>query len=189
MPAQFAKLLERLSKGFGNRALFFPPFFYLENILANVVFDKNFVKSVENFVFKNEKKYSAEIAKQKANIPAMFRTGGVFYRGMVLQDVETLTLSDISSWTTDLKMATRFATDASKRVKDTPGQAYIFKKNIPANKVILNIANYVGFLNNSFALDQFNFDESTLEMALEEAEVLVEKGIKLVKSDIYKIIK
>jgi len=158
-----------------------------------VIYDAKFIKNIEEFVFKNDKKYLRNIAKVKSKIPIMFRKPQVLYRGMklslaVIQDIQegkNLILDDFSSWTKDAKMAERFISDRSKAMKET-GTGVVFKKKFD-KKIILDIQGLIMFLDGSGRID--DFDEGTKDDAIEEAEVIVDKGIKLSKKDIFKIIK
>lgn len=166
-----------------------------------IVDDRSFIKSVENFIFKNDQKYAEEIAAKKSQIPVMFKTKMELYRGMILDKdlVEAIqngysgfTLKNITSWTSNIKMAERFINDPSKRLKynvEDNKIGVIFKKKFVETQIILNIQNFVMFMDFSNKLKEFNFDVSTKEMAFEEAEVLVDKNIKLSRANIMKIIK
>ena len=161
--------------------------------------EKAFVKSVENYIFKNDKKYTKEIAAKRTQIPLQFRTSRYLFRGMILDEsfvgaiqngYDKFILDDITSWTTDQRIAERFVSDKSKIVKNNPtGIGVVFKKKISDSKIILDIQNYVLFLDVMGMLKDFGFDESTKDMGLEEFEVLVDKGINLRKGDIFKVVK
>jgi len=153
---------------------------------------KELVGSIEKFVFTNDKKYIAQIVKFKSQIPPNFRKGGKLYRGMVmdgksissLESGNNITLGDYSSWTSNIKMAKSFITDPKKAVGKA-GHGVIFQKTIPDNKIVLNIGGLIMFLNNSMMLDNFDFDDLTKEMAMDEQEFICDKGITITKKDIY----
>lgn len=167
--------------------------------MASVATDKTFIKNVEDYVFKNDKKFAIAIASKKSLIPLQFRTSRMLYRGMILDEmmVEALKngynkfeLKEITSWTMDQRIAERFVSDKSKIVKANPsGVGVVFKKKIPDGKIILDIQNFLMTLDIMGILDEFRFDDSTKEMGLEEQEVLVDKGVVLKYQDIAKIIK
>jgi len=151
-------------------------------------------KAIENYVFKNDKKYALEIKKNVKGIPDNFRKGGTFFRGMVLdagtvvsiQNGKPLELSAPSSWTDNQKLAERFVTDAKKRTATKDGVGVVFKKRIPDPKVIVNVYSFVLFFDNMGMLG--DFDELTKQDALDEFEILCDKGIKLTDTDILKVI-
>lgn len=164
--------------------------------MVQIVLQKPFVKDVENYVFKNDQKYAKSIALKKNSIPKHFRSTQTLYRGMILSEelVKAIQngyagfkLDAISSWTTDKSMAEKFAFDKSKITKGGNGVGVIFRKRITEAKIILNLKDYVSFLYFSDLLKEYNFDESTKDMALEESEVLVDKGISLKKIDMLKV--
>lgn len=165
----------------------------------SVVLEKKFIKDVEMYVFKNDKKYVNSIKTKLYQIPAQFRKGGMFYRGMVLdpdlvdaitkQSYKDFVLEDITSWTTDENMARRFVSDQSKMVREQrKGVGVIFKQKIPDSKVILNLHDYCMFIFFSGIAAENDFDELNMEMALEEKEVLVDAGIRLLKANVHKIV-
>lgn len=165
--------------------------------MSNIILQKDFLKNVENYIFKNDKKYAKALASKKSSIPANFRKQQYLYRGMILDDsiIESikggtpLKLGEITSWTTDQRVAERFVKDASKIVRNkSNGRGVIFKKNISSAKIILDIQNYLLFMDISGILDEMDFDDSTKEMGLEEFEVLVDGGISLSKVDILRIL-
>jgi hypothetical protein len=165
--------------------------------MPNIIEDKNFVKNVENYIFRNEKKFAIPIARVRTQIPVQFRASKPLYRGMILDkdfvkgmqmDGTKLVLEEITSWTTDQRIAERFVFDKSKIIRDMPnGVGVIFKQKIPDSKVILDIQGFCFFMDAVGLLDQFGFDDSTKDMGIEEAEVLVDQGITLSRSDIIKV--
>jgi hypothetical protein len=161
----------------------------------NVIRDPKFVKAVEQFVFTNDRKYIAEIAKFK--IPANFRScTSPLFRGMVLSDDIMSSLKDggsfkinnYSSWSSSEDMAIRFTTDPKKRLKKKKGVRLVCKKKISDSKIILNIQAMFLLLSGMSMLDDLGVDELTAEMGIEEAEVLCDKGIVLKHKDILKMI-
>jgi len=54
------------------------------NESENNIFDVKLVKAIENWVFKNDKKYINIIAKYQKNLPNTFKTVSTLYRAMIL---------------------------------------------------------------------------------------------------------
>lgn len=167
----------------------------------NIFDDPKFFTALEQFVFTNDKKFAGQLSKFKSKIPGMFRSApSPIFRGMVLpkslvfdiENGENLVLNDYSSWTDNEKMAIKFVNDPSKRVtgpKKKEMVGVIFKKIISSSKIIVKIQALAMYLHSVGKLDEFGFDELNAEMAMEEAEILCDKGIALSKKDIFKTIK
>jgi len=164
----------------------------------SIIMQREFLKNVENYIFKNDKRYAKAIQSKKNQIPVNFRSPRYLYRGMILDESiidsiksgQPLKLTDITSWTTDPKLSERFVSDSSKIVKSKGnGTGVIFKKNFSSQKIILDIQNYLLFMDVTGILDEVGFDDSTKEMGLEEFEVLVDGNVSLSRNDIFKIVK
>lgn len=158
------------------------------------VYNKDLVKAVEDYVFKNNPKYANKIAKFKNGIPPMFRSSKKLYRGMILDDKSfsilengKFVLKDISSWTSNKKIAESFVNDPKKIVGNKKGIKVILVKDFNESEIILDIQSYITFLYSSSSLDEFGFDDLTREMAIDEQETLVDKKVKLNKKNIYKV--
>jgi len=162
----------------------------------NIVMNDDFIKNVEDFVFKNDKKYLLSIAKNKNKIPAMFKNPNVLYRGMildkkifdVLNNKENFKLEDYSSWTLDKNMAVSFVNDKTKKISNKKGVKVIFKKRM-SKEIILDVFSYIMYLEMVGKLDEVGFDETTKDSALKEKEFICDKNIVLKYKDIDKIIK
>jgi len=163
-------------------------------IESYVFLEDKFIKNVENFIFKNDKKYLDYIAKYKNKIPSMFKSPNTLYRGMILSNeifdkIENgYKIKDYSSWTSDANIAKKFITDKKYKIKNEKGNKVIFKK-IMSNEIILDIFSYILYLDNIGKLDEVEFDELTKDSALKEKEFICDKDIVLRKDNIFKIIK
>jgi hypothetical protein len=158
-----------------------------------VIFETKFIKAVEDYVFKNESKYLNYVIKSKSKIHKQFLKSGTYYRGMILDEKSyellqnnKLKFNDISSWSTDLKIAKNFVTSSKFITKGKKGKKVILKKKISSKDVILNIYDYVLFMYSSGKLD--DFDEVTLDSALKEKETIINK-IDINKKDLFEEIK
>lgn len=167
--------------------------------MSNIASEK-FVKLIENWVFKNDKKFAEEIKMLKGQIPATLRKGAFLYRGMTLSEdmieaikngYDKFKMDGITSWTHNEKVAERFVKDTTKSVSKDKlfGKGIIFKKRITDTQIILDVYNYLVMMDMMGILSQYDFDELTKEDGLDEFEVLVDKGITLKKADIFKIIR
>ena len=159
-----------------------------------IIFDKKFIKNLEDYIFKNDTKYLKYITKNKSKIPGMFQSPNTFYRGMMLEDTviesiksgKPLKLKTESSWTTNQKVAEQFISDLSKqtKAKSKTNKGVIFKK-VFTKEVILDIQSLIGYLDGVGKLD--DFDDITKDSAIKESEVLIDKNISLTKKDILKV--
>jgi len=161
---------------------------------TNEFFNAKLVKAVENWIFKNDKKYINTIASYKKIIPQPFKTGGNYYRAMVLPQTiiddltngKSLLLKNYSSWTDTEQRASKFLTDKSKSTTKNKGVKIIFKKKLTTKDTILNIQAYITYMYSSSMLDNYDFDELTTEMGMEEGEIIADKGITLTNKNIHK---
>ncbi len=154
----------------------------------NIIQDKQFIKSIEKYVFSNDKKSFDYIIRNRSKIPQTFRKGGILYRGMTLENFNNLRFDSPTSWSTNPKMAEKLISSGNMfGIKQSQGNKIIFKKRIPDSKVLVNISNLIMFLDSSMLLE--DFDPATKEIAFEESEVLVDRGIFLSEKDIFKVMK
>lgn len=150
--------------------------------------DPSFAKLVENYVLKNDPKFSRALAAQSHIVPKVFKLPQLAYRGMILdkdllEAIKTgyrYPLKEPSSWTLDFNMANRFVTDPSKRIGHKNGTGVIFRKRLSENMIVLNIQAFALFF------DHIEMDELTQQMAREEAEVLA-KPLHLTRTDVYRV--
>lgn len=159
-----------------------------------IFLEDKFIKAIEDYVFKNDPKYLKVVLSSKNKIPSMFKQGGIVYRGMFLTDNDLQLIKDnkfklknISSWSSDLKIAQRFILDKSKITNAKGNNKILLRKNIDSSNIIIDIYQYILYLNGIGKLDEIGFDELTTEDALEEREKIVDKNLLITKQDIYKI--
>ena len=168
--------------------------FFTEKSFADILTDE-FLTNLEQFIFTNDKKYLKFFSKLKSFIPDMFMPKGYLYRGMILSkaDYEKLNnagiiLKDYSSWTDKKDISKSFVVSPKKRIgkisKDSVG--VIFKKKFKKKDVVLPIYSLVLYLNGIGKLD--DMDELNKEMAMDEHETVINKGIKLTSNDIDEIV-
>ena len=151
-----------------------------------------FIKNLDEWLFKNDQKYADFLYRNKSNIPQYFRSyAKPLYRGMSVNAdfVNTLltkgvTFDKHTSWTQDQKMAEKFANDPAFSTGKTSGETKILiKKGIPATSIILDIYGFVNYMGVG-QLGMLGFDETSLDSAMKEKEVLISKGVKITKSNV-----
>lgn len=148
--------------------------------------DSEFIKVLDDWLFKNEKKFAESLKKQIGKVPQHFRQyTKPLYRGMIVEPdflnavaAGKLTFKDITSWTKSEKIALGFINDTKFKTTNKAGIKVMLTKKIPANKIILDIHNIVLFTGG------IGLDELSIDSAFAEEEVLVDKGIKITKKDI-----
>jgi hypothetical protein len=159
----------------------------------SILKDKQFIKLIEDFVFRNDHTLIDKIVKYKNKIPKDFKIyNKPLFRGMSLSsndisNIETgkpFKLNNVSSWSHSEKIATAFVKDTKKSISNKNLNGIIFKKVFTPKYIILNIQLLFMFIDNMFMTDLLDIDESTLKMGLEEGEILIEKGITLNKNNI-----
>ena len=148
--------------------------------------DSELLKALDDWLFKNEKKYAEAIKKKKAIIPDHFKKyTKELYRGMVvdadflkLVSERKMTFKDITSWSKSEKMALAFIKDKRYKISVKSGVNILITKKIPPSKIILDIHNLVMFTGG------IGLDELSVDSAFKEQEILVDKGIKITEKDI-----
>lgn len=153
---------------------------------GNFIMSDEFIKNVDDWLFKNDQKNAQYLSKNKSKVPDMFRKPrGVLYRGMIvdqsfIDDVNEgkMKFDNITSWSTDRNVAVNFVTDKRFMTTKKSGIKIIITKKIPASKIILDIYNYALFVGDT-KLNEMNFDS-----AMKEKEVLVDKGVNILQKDI-----
>jgi hypothetical protein len=158
---------------------------YIDEKSTNFI-DDVFIKSLDDWLLKNDKKYAIQIKNQIAKIPPMFRkVDGFLYRGMIVDEQfmksvssGTMIFKDITSWTKSKAIAKKFVLDAKYIIGNKNGKKVIFKKKFKPDNIIFDIYGYVLFSGGE-GLDELNNDS-----AMHEEEVLIDSGIKIVSKDI-----
>lgn len=162
--------------------------------MANwIIGTDKFNETLDRWLAWNEQKDADWLSRNKEKIPPNFRSHtGKLYRGMTvnadfLQKVEKgkLTFDTHTSWSKDMNMAKKFATDERYMVGKAKEDSVkiLISKVISTSKQIIDIHGYVLFMG-TYQLEMVGFDELSLDSAMKEEEVLVQKGIKITKSDI-----
>ena len=154
----------------------------------------DFVKNLDDWLFKNDQKNAAWIASKVTQIPPPFKTySGFLYRGMsVDKDFQdkisapggSITFSNFSSWSKSEKIARSFVDDPKYVVGDK-GSKKIFillKRKFTPAQIVLDIHGFVLFMGTS-QLEMLGVDEMSLDSAMNEEEVLIKKGLKITKKD------
>ena len=140
------------------------------------IVSKEFVETLDDWLFKNEKKYANVLKKNKNEIPQMFRTvNNVLYRGMVVSREDAILFrekgidfKEVTSWTHNRNVAEAFVKDSKYKTTNKGGIGVIISMKIPSNKVILDIFNYVLFSGGT------GLDDLSKDSAFKEQEVLVD---------------
>jgi hypothetical protein len=163
-----------------------------------VIGTENFRKNLDDWLFKNDQSNANFLFINRNKIPAPFRSyRQKLFRGMYIDDVAlekieksgSMLLDKHTSWSKDEKIATKFVTDESFSL----GRTNIEKKKILIGKVIaqssqiIDIDSFVLFMGIQQMM-MLGYDETNLDSASKEKEVLVSKGTRISKSDI-KILK
>lgn len=139
----------------------------------------NFVKNIDNFLFKSDEVSKSYLSKNKTKIPIMFRNyPKTLYRGLILDGQDFLVLQDgkyktkISSWTKDQSITQKFINDPKYRIQSKNTNKIILQKKIYQQYIIIDIDSYFNFYPSS-KLEEMGFDELNIDSALKEQEVLV----------------
>ena len=153
--------------------------------MVHIFKSKEYVEAVDKWIGTNVQKHAAFLASKKAQVPPILKPAGKYYRGMYvpedflnkLQSPSGVIFPLYTSWTMQRKSAEIFAKSAGPAKKGFIG--IIIEKSIPTSKVVVNLYTYVSMLQYDVELDDLSIDS-----ALKEFEVLIDKNIKITMKDI-----
>jgi len=158
-----------------------------------IIGTETFKKNLDDWLFKNDQTNANFLHVNRNKIPTVFRSyTQKLYRGMYadnefLDKIEksgSTTLTKHSSWTKDERIARKFIEDESFSVgrlnKDKT--RIIISKIIPSSQQILDIDSFVLYMGVK-QLMMLGYDETNLDSATKEKEILVSKGILITKND------
>lgn len=156
----------------------------------------DFIKHLDRWLFKNDQVDANWISTKVAQIPVMFRTyAKPLYRGMLVdknfiddisQPGASIQFQNHSSWTKDEKIAAKFTNDSSFKTVSGSGKIpIIIRKKFNTPGIVLDIHAYTMFMGNS-QLEMLGMDESSIDSAMKEQEVLIKRGLKITGKDIIK---
>lgn len=158
----------------------------------------SFRKNLDDWLFKNNQENANFLYTNRNKIPPVFRSyRQKLYRGMFLDDdtidrIEKtgfMNLTKHTSWSKDEKIATKFVEDEGFSLGRTniPKKKVVIGKIIPQANQIIDIDSFVLFMGIKQMI-MLGYDETNLDSASKEKEVLVSKGIRISKIEI-KILK
>lgn len=162
--------------------------------MANIIGTEAFKKNLDDWLFKNDQSNASFLFTNRNNIPSVFRSyRQKLYRGMyldnsVLEQLEKtgfMTLDKHTSWSKDETIATKFITDEGFSLGRTniPKKKVVIGKIIPTSGQILDIDSFVLFMGVQQMM-MLGYDETNLDSASKEKEVLVSKGLRIPKNEI-----
>lgn len=160
--------------------------------MAYVIGEPEFIKNVDDWLFKNEQRNADYIASRSSGIPAIFKQySKALYRGMLVDqtfleqlDKGGVTFRTHSSWSKSQDLAKKFASDDKYQLGTSKGSIRILvTKTISPSNILFDIHGYVSFMGQD-QLIMLGMDDMSVDSALNEQEVLIKKGIKVTKSQV-----
>ena len=148
-----------------------------------------FVKNLDTWLFKNDKRAATYLDLHRQHIPLHFRKyDKPLYRGMAVDKkfLEELKKKGFvkfetqSSWSKDENMAKKFVNDPKYRLGHG-GTRILIKRQFKSAELILDIEAFCQFFDKK-ELMEAGLDELSYDSAMKEREVLVERKIE-VKSE------
>lgn len=147
------------------------------------------------WLLKSDQQSANFLYNNRSRIPPMFQSyNQKLYRGLtVTEDFLTeidktgTRISDHSSWSKDLSVAKKFATD--KKFMMTTSQnpiPIIMERVFRPNELIFDLDAFILFMGIK-QLTLLGYDEINLDSAIKEKEVLVTKGIRIQKIHIRRL--
>ena len=161
--------------------------------MPNYIIGKpEFVKNLDDWLFKNDQKNAAWIASNKSGIPPMFQQyTKPLYRGMKVNSEfmelaknGKLTFKSFTSWSKSEKIAKGFVNDPKYSIAGSDSNIKILiKKTVPSSAMILDIHSFVMFMGVD-QLEMLGLDALSADSAVKEEEILINKGVKISIKDI-----
>lgn len=149
-----------------------------------------FKTNLDSWLFRNDQANAEFLAKNKSQIPQIFKNySKTLYRGMTVDDEfldklkSGITLTNHTSWSKNVKLATAFVNDPKYKVGNKTGTRILIQKVIPLSYQILDIDAFFNFMGKPQLL-MLGYDEMSINSAMKEQEVLIQKGMKIRLNDI-----
>jgi len=159
--------------------------------MTNIVGTPEFIKNLDGWLFENEQKYAKYIAKNKSKLPPMFTAfSGMLYRGMVV-DTDFLdgirkggiTFRTLTSWSKDPKIGAKFVNDPKYKIATKQGGMSVLISKKITTKVVFDIHGFILFMGNP-QLEMLGMDELSIDSGMQEQEVLINTGVKILQKDL-----
>lgn len=159
-----------------------------------VIGTDGFRKNLDDWLFKNEQSNANFLFINRNKIPSVFRSyRQKLYRGMYIDDDElerleksgSMMINKHTSWSKDERIATNFVTSESFSLgrSNLEKKKILIGKIVPPTSQIIDIDAFVLFMGVQQMI-MMGYDETNLDSASKEKEVLISKGIQISKNDI-----
>ena len=154
--------------------------------MNNFIESEEFVKHLNNWLFKSEQKDSNWIFSNRSKIPNFFRKNSNYlYKGLFgvseLFNFKTgfVRLNGILSFSEDENVAKKFLTDSSYKFRNGTGVKILVKKRF--STIVFDINKYYLFYGDD-RLFKMGFDEMNIDSMKKEKEIIV-KDAKIYSKD------
>jgi hypothetical protein len=157
----------------------------------NIIGTDKFRDNLNSWLFKSDQASSDYLYRNKSSIPSIFKTyGSKLYRGMLVDQnfIDKINTTGIifnthTSWSKDISVAKKFIKDPKFSIASKKdGIAILLEKTFTTSQQILDIDAFISFMGVD-RLEIMGYDETNLDSASKEKEVLIAKGILLKKKD------
>lgn len=157
---------------------------------TNIIGTEKFKENLEDWLFKSDQKNAEYLYSNRNGIPQIFRNYTKrLYRGLKVNEefleklkTKAYILEKHTSWTKDEKMARRFIDDPAYSFRGRGDIKIIISKIFPTRDQIFDIDAFVLFMGKE-QLEMLGYDETNLDSAFKEKEVLVSKGVSIARTD------
>lgn len=164
-------------------------------MVNHILGSEKFRASLEDWLFKNDQRAADFLYQNRAGIPTQFKNyPRKLYRGMTVgnefidQAAKGRYVFDKhTSWTKDASIAKRFINDPAFAIgRGDQSYKILITKVLPPRDLIFDIDGFVAFMGIK-QLEVLGYDETNVDSALKEKEVLIAKGVTITRAD-YNII-
>lgn len=158
-----------------------------------VIGTPEFIANLDGWLFKNDQRHADYLRRVRSKVPPMFtKYDGFLYRGMTVDasvlESGVITIDRYSSWAKSEKAARRFAEDKKYSLSNglVPGVKVLLKKRVPSSKVVLDVHGFVLFMGGT-QLEMLGMDPSSVDSAVNEEEVLCDRGVSVHATEIVRL--
>lgn len=154
-----------------------------------------FTKRLDAWLFTSKQEDADFLHKNKNKIPDMFRSyTRPLYRGMFVNEdfinkiqKVPVVLDNHTSWSKDKAIALKFIRDSKFQIQNRGTFPILITLNISRQSQIIDIDSFVLFMGTQ-QLELLGYDETNLDSAKKEKEVLASKGLRIKKENIENIL-
>lgn len=160
--------------------------------MSSFIGTTEFIQNLDNWLFRADQKNADFLFRHREKIPSIFRsyTKPLYRAAKVnveffdrIEKTSYTELPRYTSWSKDRAAAIRFVDDPAFMNSSKEGTKILLTKNIAQIQQVIDIESFVLFMGVE-QLVVLGFDETSLDSAIKEKEVLIAPKLKIQKKDV-----